>query len=147
MSYLSSTVPPHIMFPALQTFDTFITDTFLLILSPIVCSEDRLFRAKLKMSLPTPVGCGLTKTHTHCPFAWWSSVSLSLQDQLLFNLRAGLNRFASPAWNLMRETLGEDNSSSWSQIRHLLPDCAEGLTDGSLYSPLTANKGRLCSIV
>jgi hypothetical protein len=149
MSYLSATVPPHIMVPTLHTFDTDITSAFFEILSPtpVVCSEDRMFRAKLKLSLPTPAGCGLSKTATLGAFAWWSSVSLSLQDPLLFSLRSGLEHFAAPAWDLMVETLGGKSSKFWSQVKHLLPHASEGLTDGSLYSPLVINKGRLCSVV
>ena len=148
MSYLSSTVPPHIMLPALRTFDGFIQAAFFDILSstPIICSEDRMFRAKLKLSLPTPAGCGLFKAATQGSFAWWASVSLCLSDQLLFTLRAGLERFAAPAWDLMLDALGGNGSRLWTQVKHLLPANSQGLTDGTHYSPLTVNKGKLCAV-
>ena len=47
----------------------------------------------------------------------------------------------------MVDTLGGQDSGLWSQVRHLLPRTPGGLTDGTLYSPLTVNKGRLCSVV
>jgi hypothetical protein len=118
-------------------FDAFIEAAFFEILSssPIVCSEDRMFRAKLKLHLPTPVGCGLFKTADQGSFSWWSSVSSCLNDPLLFNLRSGLERFAGPAWDIMIDTLGGDGSKLWTQVKHLLPKTAAGLVDGSLYSP------------
>jgi hypothetical protein len=148
MSYLSATVPPHIVLPSLHKFDAFIEAAFFEILSssPIVCSEDRMFRAKLKLHLPTPVGCGLFKTADQGSFSWWSSVSSCLNDPLLFNLRSGLERFAGPAWDIMIDALGGDGSKLWTQVKHLLPKTAAGLVDGSLYSPLTVNKSRLCKV-
>ena len=147
MSHLSSTVPPHIMLPALRTFDDILQSAFFEILSttPIVCSEDRMFRAKLKLSLPTPAGCGLLKTTDQGSFAWWASVSSCLGDELLFSLRSGLEKFAVPAWEIMVNALGGHGSRLWTQVKHLLPTNAQGLTDGSFYSPLTVNKGRLCT--
>jgi hypothetical protein len=64
MSFLSATVPPNILMPSLRKFDSFIQGAFLEILSPspIVCSDDRMFRAKTKLSLSPPVGCGLFKS-------------------------------------------------------------------------------------
>ena len=148
MSHLSSTVPPHIMLPALRTFDDLIQSAFLQILSstPIICSEDRMFRAKLKLSLPTPAGCGLFKAATQGSFSWWSSVASCLNDNLLFKLRSGLDRFASPAWDIMVSALGGNGSKLWVQVKHLLPSSAQGLTDGTLYSPLIINKHRLCAV-
>jgi len=148
MSYLSATVPPHIVLPSLHKFDAFIEAAFFEILSssPIVCSEDRMFRAKLKLHLPTPVGCGLFKTADQGSFSWWSSVSSCLNDPLLFNVRSGLERFAGPAWDIMIDALGGDGSKLWTQVKHLLPKTAAGLVDGSRYSPLTVNKSRLCKV-
>jgi len=40
---------------------------------------------------------------------------------------------------------GGNNSQLWTQIKHLLPADATGLIDGTLYSPLTPNKSKLCS--
>ncbi len=147
MSYLCATVPPHIMLPSLQKFDAFIEAAFFEILSssPITCSEDRMFRAKLKLHLPTPVGCGLFKSADQGSFSWWSSVSSCLNDPLLFSLRSGLERFAGPAWDIMMYALGGNGSKLWTQVKHLLPTTAAGLIDGSLYSPLTVNS-RLCKV-
>jgi hypothetical protein len=46
----------------------------------------------------------------------------------------------------MIDTLGGNGSKLLTQVKHLLPANAAGLTDGSLYSPLTVNKSRLCSV-
>ena len=148
MSYLCATVPPHVMMPALHKFDAFIESAFFEILSPtpINCSADRMFRAKLKLRLPTPVGCGLFKSADQGSFSWWSSVSSCLNDPLLFSLRSGLERFAAPAWNIMMDALGGNGSKLWTQVKHLLPPTAAGLIDGTLYSPLTANKARLSTV-
>ena len=146
MSFLSATVPPHVMLPALHRFDSLIETTFLEILSstPISCSEDRMIRAKCKLGLPSPAGCGLFKSVDQGSFSWWSSVSACLNDSLLFSLRGGLEKFAAPAWNIMLKALGGINSKLWTQVKHLLPANAPGLIDGSLYSPLAVNKARLC---
>ncbi len=69
-----------------------------------------------------------------------------LNDPLLFSLRSGLDRFAGPAWDIMLEALGGPSSKLWTQVKHLLPETAAGLIDGSLYSPLTVNKSRLCKV-
>ena len=148
MSYLCATVPPHLMMPAVHKFDAFIESAFFEILSPtpINCSADRMFRAKLKLCLPTPVGCGLFKSADQGSFSWWSSVSSCLNDPLLFSLRSGLERFAAPAWNIMLEALGGNGSKLWTQVKHLLPPTAAGLIDGTLYSPLATNKARLSTV-
>ena len=137
MSFLCATVPPSLLMPALVKFDAFIESAFFEILSPtpINCSSDRMFRAKLKLRLPTPVGCGLFKSTDQGSFAWWSSVSSCLNDPLLFSLRSGLERFAAPSWDIMLETLGGPGSKLWTQVKHLLPAKSAGLIDGSLYSP------------
>jgi len=132
----------------LRKFDAITESAFFEILSgtPIDCSTDRMFRAKLKLSLPAPVGCGLFKSSDQGSFSWWSSVSACLSDPLLFSLRSGLDRFATPAWNVMLDVLGGGGSELWTQVKHLLPANAAGLVDGSLYSPLTVNKSRLCKV-
>jgi len=73
-------------------------------------------------------------------------VSSCLNDPLLFSLRSGLERFATPAWNIMIDALGGNGSKLWTQVKHLLPPTAAGLIDGTLYSPLTANKARLSTV-
>ena len=46
----------------------------------------------------------------------------------------------------MLEALGGDQSKVWTQVRHLVPLNAQGLTDGSLYSPLNICKSNLCKV-
>ena len=46
----------------------------------------------------------------------------------------------------MLEALGGSESKLWTQVKHLLPATAAGLTDGTLYSPLAPNKARLCTV-
>ena len=46
----------------------------------------------------------------------------------------------------MLDALGGDGSKLWTQVKHLLPKSATGLVDGSLYSPLSVNKSRLCKV-
>ena len=54
-------------------------------------------------------------------------------------------RQAAPAWDIMLNGLGGNGSRLWSQVK-LLPANAQGLTDGTFYSPLVINKTRLCSV-
>ena len=95
MGFLSATVPPNFMMPVLRTFDEHVETTFLHLLAPsgFECSQERMDRAKLKASLPSPHGLGLFKTSDQGSIAWWSSVSSCMVDPLLFRLRAGLNDF------------------------------------------------------
>ena len=61
------------------------------------------------------------------------------------SLRAGLERFVIPAWNIMWCAWRVD-SKLWTQVKHLLPSTAAGLIDGTLYSPLAVSKSKLCSV-
>ena len=85
LSFLSTTVPPHIMFEKLRAFDNMLEYAFFEILCPtlIECSDERMARARLKLRLQSPVGCGLFRTADQGSFAWWSSVSCCLSDVLL----------------------------------------------------------------
>ena len=67
MGFLSATVPPNFMMPVLRTFDEHVETTFLHLLAPsgFECSQERMDRAKLKASLPSPHGVGLFKTSDH----------------------------------------------------------------------------------
>ena len=47
----------------------------------------------------------------------------------------------------MLDALGGNGSKLWTQVKHLLPSTATGLIDGTLYSPLAANKARLSTVV
>ena len=89
--------------PILHTFDQHVEATFLHLLAPsgFECSRERMDRAKLKASLPTPHGVGLFKTSDQGSIAWWSSVAACMMDPLLFRLRAGLNDFAPFAWTVL----------------------------------------------
>jgi hypothetical protein len=137
LSFMASTVPPHITIPELITYDQHVEHTFFSIISPTgtECSQARLDRARLKASLPTPFGCGLFKSADQAGTAWWSSVSCSLSDALLFRLRSGLVRFAESAYNALVRLLGGVNSKSWLLVKHLYPDSHLGLLDGTFYSP------------
>ena len=145
MSFLSSTVPPHIMMPALREFDDLIEAAFFEVLSStqVQCSEERMHRARLKLHLPSPIGCGLTRSLEQGAFAWWVSASACLNDPLLFSLRSGLSKFCTYAWSTMLAMLGGGQSKLWTQIKHLLPGNANGLVDGSKYSPLNEHKNSL----
>ena len=136
MSFLSSTVPPDLCLPFLQEFDQQVEESFFEILGQsITCSSERFTRAQLKASLPAPHGCGLFKASDEGSVAWWASVSACLQDPLLFKLRAGLARFAGPAWQALVRLHGGLESKYWAQSKHLIPPSFVGLLDGTLYSP------------
>jgi hypothetical protein len=147
LSFLAATVPPTAMLPVLSTFDEHVQATFLHVLAPagFECSEDRMERAKLKASLPFPLGCGLFKAADQGAIAWWASVSNCLSDPLLFKLRNGLGGYVSDAWKYAIHTLGGSTSKFWTQAKPLFPPNAAGLLDGSLYAPTHAvPKIRLC---
>ena len=59
LSFLSTTVPPHIMFEKLRAFDEMIEQAFFEIICPaqVECSEERMQRARLKIRLQSPIGC------------------------------------------------------------------------------------------
>ena len=124
LSFIANTVPPHITIPELSRYDNLVESTFFDIVAPtgIECSQERYDRAKLKASLPTPFGCGLFKSADQAGTAWWSSVSCSLSDPLLFSLRSGLARFASSAYDTLVQMHGGEASKFWSLCKHLYPD-------------------------
>ena len=111
-----------------------------------MCSNDRLERARLKASLPSPFGSGLFKGADHAHVAWWASVSASLSDPLLFKLRSGLARFAEHAWQSVISLHGGISSKYWSQVQHLYPTTSKGLLDGSCYSPSLINTTKFTKI-
>ena len=133
MSFISATVPPEISLPFLQIFDTEVERTFFSVVSPSdnSCSADRLERARLKASLPTPHGCGLFKSCDQARVAWWASVSSCMEDQLLFKLREGLSRFTEFAWQSIITLHGGASSKYWSQVKHLYPESGIGLLNGT----------------
>ncbi len=144
LCFLAATVPPNISLPFLADFDTEIEHTFLEILSPtpFVCSRERLDRARLKASLPSPFGCALFKSADQGGIAWWASVSACLRDPLLFKLRSGLDCFADGAWQTLLNMHGGAGSKYWSKVKHLFPDSALGLLNGSFYSPLNTTTSK-----
>ena len=81
MSFLAATVPPLLLLPHLARFDDAVELAFFQVISQsaIVCSKERIQRAALKASLPSPVGCGLTKSVTQSQLMWWASVGSCLQ--------------------------------------------------------------------
>lgn len=145
--FLSATVPPSFMLPMLRIFDEHVESTFLHLLNPVgfECSQERMERAKLKASLPSPHGCGLFKTVNQGSVSWWASVAACMTDPLLFQLRAGLTTFVPAAWNAAVEALGGTTTKFWTQAKQLFPPNQSGLLDGSRYSPAHApSRTRLC---
>ena len=137
MTFLGSTVPPTFTLPVLATFDKYVESTFLHLLCPtgFECSAERMERAKLKASLPSPQGCGLFKTTDQASIGWWSSVVACMTDPLMFRLRSGLNSFTAGAWKCAVSALGGPDSKFWTQAKQFFPSTSGGLLDGSLYSP------------
>jgi len=141
LSFLATTVPPNICLPFLAAFDTEVEQTFFEIISPSLfsCSKERIDRARLKVSLPSPMGCGLFKATDQGGVAWWSSVAACLRDPLLYKLRSGLARFSESAWQSIVSLHGGLSSKHWSAVKHLYPDSALGLLNGTTYSPLNTH--------
>ena len=108
LGFLAATAPPESMLPVLATFDDYLQSTYLHIFAPagFECSQERMDRAKLKLSLPSPHGCGLFKTADHGRIAWRASVSACMSDPLLFKLRGGLAAFTNYAWGSIVTGLG-----------------------------------------
>src|SRR5687767_9800454 len=75
--FLGATAMLHAEF---ATFDAHVVSTFLHLLTPsgFECSQERMDRAKLKASLPSPYGCGLFKTFDQASISWWASVASCL---------------------------------------------------------------------
>ncbi len=139
LCFLAATVPPNSCLPFLSAFE--VEQTFFEIISPQLfsCSKERIDRARLKVSLPSPLGCGLFKSTDQGGIAWWASVSACLRDPLLFKMRSGLTRFADYAWDLLLKLHGGAASKHWGTVRHLYPDSAHGLLNGTVYSPLNTH--------
>lgn len=137
MGFLGTTVPPNFTLPAMATFDEHVESAFLHLLAPsgFECSQERMCRARLKASLPSPIGCGLFKTFDQGSIAWWASVTSCMTDPLLFRLRSGLDQFVSHAWAAAIAALGGPASKFWTQAKQFFPPASSGLLDGSLYSP------------
>ena len=141
LGFIGSTVPPSLSMPLLSEFDSEVENVFFEIVSPTFnnCSTQRFDRARLKASLPVPFGCDLSKAADHASVAWWASVAACLQDPLLFKLREGLSRFSEGAWTSVVSLHGGSSSKHWSDVKHLYPDSAQGLLDGTRYSPLNTH--------
>ena len=58
-----------------------------------------------------------------------------MTDPLLYELRQGLEQFASPALSLIQHALGGSHSSYWTQLSFNFPVNGTGLTDGTNYTP------------
>jgi len=69
-------------------------------------------------------------------------VSCSLSDPLLFILRSGLARFAGSAYDALVRMHGGETSKFWALCKHLYPDSARGLLDGTRYSPSTPHTAK-----
>ena len=131
MSFLAATVPPLLLLPHLARFDDAVELAFFQVISQsaIVCSKDRI--PALKASLPSPVGCGLTKSVTQSQLMWWASVGSCLQDKLFYSLRHGLAKFTDHAYSQIIQLHGGITSKHWLQFKHLYPDSHSGLLNGT----------------
>ena len=69
-------------------------------------------------------------------------MSCSLSDPLLFSLRSGLARFAGSAYDALVRMHGGETSKFWALCKHLYPDSARGLLDGTRYSPSTPHTAK-----
>ena len=138
LCFIASTVPPSLSIPLLSEFDSEVENVFFEVISPTFnnCSNQRFDRARLKASLPVPFGCGLSKAADQAAVAWWASIAACLQDPLLFKLRDGLSSFSEGAWKAIVSLHGGLSSKHWSDVKHLYPDSAQGLLNGTRYSPL-----------
>lgn len=137
LCYLAATVPPEFTLDPLQSFDTFVQQSFLDVVGGTgVCSDSRRQRAFLRLTLPAPVGCSLFCVSDQARIAWWSSVSSCLSlDPLLFSLRHGLTAFAPRAFSAIGDMFGGFETHAWSAAKSLFPASASGLCDGSFYAP------------
>jgi hypothetical protein len=149
LGFIAATVPPGLAMPALATFDDHLSAAFLHILAPtgFECSQERMDRAKLKVSLPSSHGCGLFRSADQGSIAWWSSVSSCLIDPLLFRLRDGLAEHVPAAWQCLTDALGGPASKFRTQAASFLPKSPESLLDGSQFSPMHPPvKIKLCKL-
>lgn len=148
MSFLAATVPPILLLPHLARFDDTVELTFFQVISQstIVCSRERMQRAALKASLPSPIGCGLTKSVAQSQLMWWASVGSCLQDKLLFSLRYGLGRFTEHAYSQILHVHGGVLSKHWLKFKHMYPDSHLGLLNGTFYSPLNEQKTKTVQV-
>ena len=69
-----------------------------------------------------------------------------MKDELLFKLRAGLQRFTEPAWQALVELHGGEECKYWTQVKHLYPPSSVGLLDGSFYSPINTHMPKTSKI-
>jgi hypothetical protein len=135
--FLGSTVPPHISRPLLSLFDAHLQTAFLDIVSPepLLCSADRLQRAQLKLTLPSPFGCGVFLSAKQAPVAFFVSLSACLFDPLIFSFRFGLNSLSQPVWDELTAVFGGTSTAEWSQMQPVFPSTPDELLDGSRFSP------------
>jgi hypothetical protein len=137
LSFLGATAPPHITLPHLSHFDNHLQSAFLDVISPdtLNCSAERLQRAKLKMTLRTPFGCGVFLSAKQAPIAFFVSLSACLSDPLVFRFRLGLNRFAKSVFDELTKVFGGTSTAEWSQMSPVFPSSAAELLDGSRFMP------------
>src|SRR6185312_2192646 len=128
LCFLAATVPPNICLPFLADFDAEVEQTFFEIISPTLfsCSKERIDRAKLKVSLPSPLGCDLFNSSDQGGVAWWSSVGACVRDPLLRRLRPGLTRRAMWARAPGLRLQGRLMSVEWSQDKPPYPLSVRG---------------------
>jgi hypothetical protein len=143
LSFVGSTTPPHITLPLLSHFDDHLQSAFLDVVSPspLHCSADRLQRAKLKMTLRTPFGCGIFLSAKQAPVSFFVSLSACLSDPLIFRFRLGLSSFAQSVFDELTKVFGGTSTAEWSQMSPVFPSSAAELLDGSRFMPdVTPNR-------
>ena len=82
LSYLAQITPPNILQDVAQHFDKLLLDTVFKLLAPAnrlppsTCSDARIFRAILRLQLPTSLnGCGLQLAGPFISIRWWTTVA------------------------------------------------------------------------
>lgn len=122
----------------LRKIDIAIAGAYLQILDPSGQGLDerssRYQRTILKLSTPTPRGCGLFPPSDQAAIAWWASIQASLvEDRDLFHIRHSLVRHVQPAWEYLTSALTNGEFSSMGQVAHMIVSPADLLNGEVLY--------------
>lgn len=139
-TYFASTIPPEYTYDALREFDHAITDAFFQIVDPqaqmATTGEDRVQRALLKVTVPTPRGCGLFIPSDQAAISWWASLQASLsEDRDLFRLREALRTHVRNAWPFLSSALTDNGVSVMHTVAHVIATSEDTLLDGSMFYP------------
>jgi len=149
LNFLANTVPPSVMLSVLERFDNHVDSVFFGTLAPggVTCSGERLERARLRASLPSPHGSGLFRAADQGKVAWLSSVAACLSDPLFFQLRHTLWKYVEPALAQLVVAVGGEGSKYWALVSQVLPSSASNFLDGSAFSPANDFKIKLGKVV